>query len=141
MIHILILRHYSQVGFSLCDLSHHSTGCCKTFTPPPGSTLRSNDFTKYFIPNWSPQKTTSMSAIRLNIVYYIIKKSCTVYQDVIDSIMSDIQGVAKPLRPLYNLNYQWYHKCILHGSIEVVELYETVYIKKKFKSSFWGKKF
>jgi len=43
---------------------------------PPGSTLRSNDFTKYFIPNWSPQKTASMSAIRPNIVYYNIKKSC-----------------------------------------------------------------
>jgi hypothetical protein len=25
-----------------------------------------------------------------------------------------VQGVAKPLRPLYNLRYQWYNECVLY---------------------------
>ncbi len=82
-----------------------------------------------------------MSAIRPNIVYYIIKKSCTVYQDVIDSIMSDIQGVAKPLRLLYNLNYQWYHIMHFTWFDRARRALQNCIYQKKSKSSFWGKKF
>lgn len=81
-----------------------------------------------------------MSVIKPNIVYDVNKKSCIVYQDVIDFIMSDIQGVAEQL-PLDNLNYPWYRKCILHGSIEPAELYKTVYTKKDLSRLFEVKNF
>ena len=63
---------------------YHVQGGSKPLRPP-GSTLRINDITKYFIPNWSSQKTASneyiwnvggMSKVNLmkNRMFFVVLK-------------------------------------------------------------------
>ena len=70
-------------------------GVTKPLRPPPPpphcSTLRTNDITKYFIPNCSPSKTASISIARKNIVHGIIQISSNIHQNVIDSLGSNLQ--------------------------------------------------
>ena len=50
---------------------------------PPGSTLRPNDLTKYFIPNESPSKTASRGVTRAIIAYECVEMFCIIRQNAL----------------------------------------------------------
>ena len=60
----------------------HLQGVAKPLRPP-GSTLRSDDLTKYFIPNESPSKTASRDVIRAIITYGYAQVFCIIRQNAL----------------------------------------------------------